>query len=157
MHFNRSSPPLPQIKTSFQVTVRIFMAEWVADSRYLNTVWQLYQWYIFKWCRKVISWLFGKNLASLHISKHCLFICLMKLKNNTKFSVRITINPGDRGSTVVNVLRYKSKGRWFYPRWCHGIFHWHKSFWSHYGPGVDSAPNRNEYQQYFLGVNATGT
>jgi len=28
------------------------------------------------------------------------------------------------------------------------------SFQSHYGPGVDSASNRNEYQLYFLGVNA---
>jgi hypothetical protein len=37
-----------------------------------------------------------------------------------------------------------------------GIFHWHKSFWSHYGPGVDSASNRNEYQVYFLGVNVAG-
>jgi len=25
------------------------------------------------------------------------------------------------------------------------------SFRSHYGPGVDSASNRNEYQEYFLG------
>jgi len=25
-----------------------------------------------------------------------------------------------------------------------------------YGPGVDSASNRNEYQQYFLGVKAAG-
>ena len=31
-----------------------------------------------------------------------------------------------------------------------------KSFWSHYGPGVDSAANRNEYQEYFLGVKAAG-
>jgi hypothetical protein len=46
---------------------------------------------------------------------------------------------GDRGSTVVKVLGYKSEGRWLDPRWCHGICHWHKSFWSHYGPGVDSA------------------
>jgi hypothetical protein len=37
-----------------------------------------------------------------------------------------------------------------------GIFHWHKSFWSHYGSGVDSAFNRNEYQEYFLGVNEAG-
>jgi hypothetical protein len=29
-----------------------------------------------------------------------------------------------------------------------------KSFRSHYGPGVDSASNRNEYQEYFLGVKA---
>jgi len=31
-----------------------------------------------------------------------------------------------------------------------------KSFRLPYGPGVDSAPNRNEYQEYFLGVNAAG-
>ena len=30
------------------------------------------------------------------------------------------------------------------------------AFWSHYGPGVDSASNRNEYQEYFLGVKAAG-
>ena len=29
-----------------------------------------------------------------------------------------------------------------------------KSFRSHYGTGVDSACNRNEYQEYFLGVKA---
>jgi len=27
-----------------------------------------------------------------------------------------------------------------------------QSFQSHYGPGVDSASNRNQYQEYFLGV-----
>ena len=32
-----------------------------------------------------------------------------------------------------------------------------KSFRSHYGPGVDSASNRNEYQEHFLGVLAVGT
>jgi len=31
-----------------------------------------------------------------------------------------------------------------------------KSFQSHYGPGVDSASNRNEYQEHFPGVKATG-
>jgi len=31
-----------------------------------------------------------------------------------------------------------------------------KSFRSHYGPGVDSASNSNEYQEYFLGVKAAG-
>ena len=38
-----------------------------------------------------------------------------------------------------------------------GIFIDIKSFRSHYGPGVDSASNRNEYQEYFLGVKAAGT
>ena len=31
-----------------------------------------------------------------------------------------------------------------------------KSFRSHCGPGVDSVSNRNEYQEYFLGVKAAG-
>jgi len=31
-----------------------------------------------------------------------------------------------------------------------------KSFRSHYGPEVDSAFNRNDYQEYFLGVKAAG-
>ena len=31
-----------------------------------------------------------------------------------------------------------------------------KSFQSHYGSGVDSASNRNEYQEHFLGVKAAG-
>jgi hypothetical protein len=26
----------------------------------------------------------------------------------------------------------------------------------HYGPGVDSASNKNEYQEYFLGVKTAG-
>jgi len=37
-----------------------------------------------------------------------------------------------------------------------GFFVDTKPFRSHYGPGVDSAPNRNEYQEYFLGVKAAG-
>ena len=37
-----------------------------------------------------------------------------------------------------------------------GFFIDTKSFRSHYGPGVDSASNRNEYQEYFLGVKAAG-
>jgi len=37
-----------------------------------------------------------------------------------------------------------------------GFFIYIKSFRSHYGPGVDSASNRNEYQEYFLEVKAAG-
>ena len=56
-----------------------------------------------------------------------------------------------RGSTVVKVLCYKSGGRWLDSRLCHCNFSLTKSFRSHYGPGVDSASNTNEYQEYFLG------
>jgi len=63
---------------------------------------------------------------------------------------------GDRGSTVVKVLFYNSEGRWFDPSKCQWNFIDIKSFRSHYGPRVDSASNRNEYQEYFLGVKAAG-
>ena len=57
---------------------------------------------------------------------------------------------------LVEALRYKSEGRGFDSRWCHSNFSLTKSFWQHCGPGVYSASNRNEYQEYFLGVKAAG-
>ena len=42
------------------------------------------------------------------------------------------------------------------PAGVRGFFIDIKSFQSHYGPGVDSASNRNEYQEHFLGVKAAG-
>jgi len=74
---------------------------------------------------------------------------------------------------LVEALRYNSEGCGFVSRWCHWIFSLILSvgtvrsrtkatefsllsFRSHYGPGVDSASNRNEYQECFLGVKAAG-
>jgi hypothetical protein len=37
-----------------------------------------------------------------------------------------------------------------------GIFHWHNPSGRTTSLGVDSASNRNEYQEYFLGVKAAG-
>jgi hypothetical protein len=62
------------------------------------------------------------------------------------------IRPRVRGGVVVEALRYKLEGRGFDFRWCRSIFSFTYSFRPHYGPGVDSASNRNEYQEYFLGV-----
>jgi len=77
------------------------------------------------------------------------------MSNSPEYKVRPSPS-GDRGSTVVKMLCYKSLGRWFTPPGVSGIFIDIKSFRSHYGPGVDSASNRNEYQVYFLGVKAVG-
>ena len=52
---------------------------------------------------------------------------------------------------LVEALRYKPEGRGFDFRRCHWNFSMALPFRPHYGPGVDSAPNRNEYQEYFLG------
>jgi hypothetical protein len=49
---------------------------------------------------------------------------------------------------LVEALRYKPEGRGFDSR----SFLLTKSFQPHYGSGVDSASNKNEYQEYFLRV-----
>jgi hypothetical protein len=57
---------------------------------------------------------------------------------------------------VVEALRYKSEEREFDSGSCHWNFSLTQPFRSRYGPGFDSASNRNEYQEYFLGVKAVG-
>ena len=57
---------------------------------------------------------------------------------------------------LVEALRYKPEVREFDSRWCHWDFSMTQSFRQHYGLGVDSASNRNEYQEYFFGVKAAG-
>jgi hypothetical protein len=49
---------------------------------------------------------------------------------------------GTRGGGVGRGTVLHHEGREFDSRWC--------QFWQHYGPRVDSASNRNEYQEYFL-------
>jgi len=60
------------------------------------------------------------------------------------------------GSTVVKVLRYIRKVAGSIPAGISGFFIDIKALRSHYGPGFDSASNRNEYQEYSLGVKAAG-
>ena len=45
-----------------------------------------------------------------------------KKKNTVMIKMCLTPQCGDRGSTVVKVLCYKSEGRWFDPSWCHRNF-----------------------------------
>ena len=51
---------------------------------------------------------------------------------------------------LVEALRYKPEGRGFNSRLCNWNFSLIYPFRSHYGIGVDSARNRNEYHEYFL-------
>ena len=55
------------------------------------------------------------------------------------------IRPSEAGTAVAQWLRCCATNR----KEC---FIHIKSLRSHYGPGVDSASNRNEYQEHFLGV-----
>ena len=57
---------------------------------------------------------------------------------------------------LVEALRYKPEGRGFDSRMCHWNFSLTHSFRPHYVLGVDSASNRNEYQEHFPGVKTAG-
>ena len=83
---------------------------------------------------------------------------LARYKNTTRLKTELLLLKnvylkllGAHGGVVLKALRYKPAGRGFDSRWCHWNFSVTYSFRSHYGPGVDSASNRNEYQVYFLG------
>jgi len=65
-----------------------------------------------------------------------------------------------RGTAVAQSLRCCATNRKVagsIPTGVSGFFIDIKSFRSHCGPGVDSACNRNEYQEHFLGVKTVGT
>ena len=49
------------------------------------------------------------------------------------------------------VMRYKPEGRGFDSRWCLWNISLISPFRQHYGHGVDSDSDKNEYQEYFLG------
>jgi hypothetical protein len=57
---------------------------------------------------------------------------------------------------LVEALRNQPGGCGFDSRWWHWNFSLTRFFRPHYGTGVDSASNRNQYQEYILGVKATG-
>jgi hypothetical protein len=63
---------------------------------------------------------------------------------------------GHAVAQLVEAQRYKSDGRGFDSRGCHWDVSFTQSFRPHYGPGVDSACNKNEHQRYLLGVKVAG-
>ena len=79
----------------------------------------------------------------------------MRLGLNHIGYIRCTI----RGTAVAQWLRCCATNRKVagsIPAGVIGFFIDIKPFRSHYGPGVDSASNRNEYQEHFVGVKAAG-
>ena len=81
------------------------------------------------------------------------------------FFIDIILVAGDSGNTVVKVLCYKSWSLVLFQKIGRSLVLFQmvslefidiKSFLSHYGPGVDTASNRNEYREHFLGVKAAG-
>jgi hypothetical protein len=79
--------------------------------------------------------------------------CKTKCDLIRNFKIFIMVEMSLWGHAVVQIVEalcYKLKGRGFDSQ-CHWNFSLTYSFWQHYGPGVDSASNRNEYEEYFLG------
>jgi hypothetical protein len=64
-----------------------------------------------------------------------------------------------RWTAVTQLLRCSATNRKVagsIPAGLSGFFVDIRSFRSHYSPGIDSTTNRNDYQDYFLGVRAAG-
>ena len=77
----------------------------------------------------------------------------------TRRFINIQTTPSVMGIAVAQWLRCCAtnlKVAGSIPAGVSGFFIDIKSFRSHYSPGVDSSSNRNEYQEYFLGVKAAG-
>jgi hypothetical protein len=96
--------------------------------------------------RLIISSLASRSLQT----KFCFFFrfpCTLHDISSTKYKDLGGVHTnyrGARGGVVVKALRYKPAGRGFDSRRCHWNFSVTKSFRSHYGPGIDSASNRNK-------------
>jgi len=61
------------------------------------------------------------SVAAILLLLFMVFISLVSVLNLLYFYIS-TFRSGDRDSTVVKVLCYKSEGRWFDPSWCHCNF-----------------------------------
>ena len=84
----------------------------------------------------------------------CRYVIIIQLEY---FGCRIATGTWKLGTAVAQWLRCCATNRKVagsIPAGVSGFFIDIKSFRSHYGPGVVSVSNRNEYQEYFLGVKA---
>ena len=100
-----------------------------------------------------------RNRLTTHFSE---LIPVVKGRISLSDLVTVHINnatSGSVGTAVVQWLRCCAtnlKVAGSIPAGVNSFFIDIKYFRSHYGPGVDSASNRNEYREYFLVVKAAG-
>jgi hypothetical protein len=75
---------------------------------------------------------------------------------NITHSDNCLLNSGLSVAQMVEALRYRPKCRGFDSLWRHWIFQFASFFQPCYGPGLNSAFNRNAYQKYFWGEGVKG-
>jgi hypothetical protein len=106
-----------------------------------------------KWLKEVFScfcyWWFGVWRGCNPLLNCLSFLCWwtrtgysISTEYNTSVLVRMVVGWG----TILQAGRSRDQSRWG------GFFQFTESFQSHYGPRVDSAFNRNEYQESSWGV-----
>ena len=102
----------------------------------------------------------ARRRTTIERENDCKFITITQRKFQAYDVQKQTeIYNSDAGTAVAKWLRRCSTNRKVagsIPDGVSGFFIDIKSFRSHYGPGVESASKRNEYQEYFLGVKAAG-
>jgi hypothetical protein len=95
-----------------------------------------------------------RTAATQYIIDTCLVSMIYNCKGDNNNNNNNNNNNG-AGTAVAQWLRYCGtnwKVAGSIPACVNGFFIDIKSFRSHYGSGVDSASNRNEYREHFLGV-----
>jgi len=105
----------------------------------------------FYW-REVFHYMRHLNIIGKSVDKFQ--VTLKSDKNNGYFTLR-PMYISDRGTRWRSWLRNCATSRKVassIPDFVIGNFSLKLSFRPHYGPGIDSASNRNEYQEYFLGA-----
>jgi hypothetical protein len=71
-------------------------------------------------------------------------------------NVRLHSIWGESGGAVVEALCYKPEGRGFETDGVTAFFHWHNLSGRKMALGSTQPINRNEYQEYILGVKVAG-
>ena len=96
----------------------------------------------------------GRSLSLCNISFRSEKVRYLRALRCIIYILYTGIRLGHAVAHLVEAPRYKPEGWGFCSQWFHWNFSLTLSFWPHYGPGVDSASNRNEHQEYLPGLKA---
>jgi len=123
--------------------------KWINSQWYSCTRSKIHPWWWHVWCAET-CWRID-NLWRLHllpVESSLIWVHIWPLESISWYVTAVT--------QWLRCCATNRKAAGSIPGGVSGFFFDIKSFRSHYGPGVDSASNRNDYQEYFLVVKAAG-